>query len=222
MLCRCRGNLACNTAKPLLNQLFQRPACTVPREHREVMNVDIRISVRAGNLLIIDFREPVVCGDCPRVGQYQPAHRVCNRRVFLHAPVLHLHIAVHDLLVVEYRRLHVAHPLALLSVQDKRLGCNGITSLLQHLLCTVLNVLHMDAAVLHLALYICCHPQRKQINNILVILHLRRLKRLDQRPADFVQTKLCHTAISFYNLNHLENSFAYSFAFHTKALMNKS
>ena len=35
----------------------------VAREHGQVMDVDVRVAVRLGDLVVIDLRKPIVCRD---------------------------------------------------------------------------------------------------------------------------------------------------------------
>ena len=67
MLCRCRGDLTLNAAKSLTDQLLQGPACTVTGQHGQIMDMDICISVCICDLVVVNLRQPVVCGNCSGV-----------------------------------------------------------------------------------------------------------------------------------------------------------
>ena len=57
MLRRCGSNLALDSAKTFLNQLFQGPSCTVAGQHGQVMNVNVCISVRLCDLIVMNLRK---------------------------------------------------------------------------------------------------------------------------------------------------------------------
>ena len=63
MLCGGGGDLSGNAAQTLLDELLQRPSGAVAGQHREVVEVDVRISMRCGYLLVVDLAQPVVGGD---------------------------------------------------------------------------------------------------------------------------------------------------------------
>ena len=60
----------------------------------------------------------------------------------------------------------------------------------------------MDFAFFYFSLNVGCNPQREQVNDIVIELHLCRIKCLDNRPAYLVQTKFRQYAIPLYNLKH--------------------
>ena len=64
------------------------------------MNVQIAVFVCVCDLVIVDLTQPVVRGDRAGVGEDQTADGVGDGGVFLHAPILHLDIAVYQLLIV--------------------------------------------------------------------------------------------------------------------------
>ncbi len=184
------SNLAGDAPQPFLDQLLQRPSRAVTRKHGQVMNVNIRIAVGLCNLVIVDLGQPVVGRHRTGIAQDQTAHGIRHRGILLHAPVLHLHIAVDHILVVQDRGLHGPHFLPLLTVQDISLGHFFITGLSQYLFHTVLNIFHIDRAVLHLGLKVRRHPQRQQIHNIIVILHLGGRKRFHNDIIDPAERKI--------------------------------
>ena len=61
------------------------------------MDMDVRLAVRIGYLLIINLGQPVVCGNRAGVMQNQSADRICDSGIFLNTPVLFLYIAVDNI-----------------------------------------------------------------------------------------------------------------------------
>ena len=55
MLGRCGSDLTLDSAKALTDQLFQGPSCTVAGQHRQVVDVNIRVAVCLGDLVIINL-----------------------------------------------------------------------------------------------------------------------------------------------------------------------
>ena len=106
--------------------------------------MDICILVRLPDLIVIDFREPVIRRNRAGVAQDQTADRICHRRVFLDSPVRHFDIAVHDLFIVEKSRIQIAYLLPLFPVQDIPFRHIIISCLDKNGLHTVLYVLHRD------------------------------------------------------------------------------
>ena len=80
------------------------------------MDVDVRIAVGLRYLLVVNFTEPVVGSHGTGVAENQPSHGIGNRGILLHTPVLHLHIAVHHVLVIQDRAVHVPYLFPLLSI----------------------------------------------------------------------------------------------------------
>ena len=206
MLRRGGGNLAGDTAQSLFDKLFQGPACAIACQHGQIMNMDICIAVRIGNLLIVNFRQPVIGCNCSRIAQNQTSHGICHRGILLHSPVLNLYIAVDNILIIQNGGLHGAHFFALFTVQDISLCDFLITCLPQHTLYTVLNVLHLHGVVLHLTLKIRRNTQRQQVHNIIAVLHLCGMKRFHNRIINLSQCKVYLFSISFYYLKHLSPS----------------
>ena len=57
------GDLAGNAAEPFHDELFERPTRAVPREHGQIVNMNIRIAVRLVDFVVINFGQPVVRRD---------------------------------------------------------------------------------------------------------------------------------------------------------------
>ena len=66
------GDLSGDAAQPLLDELLQAPAGAVAGEHGEVVEVDLRVAVGVGDLLVVDLREPVVGGDSAELERIRP------------------------------------------------------------------------------------------------------------------------------------------------------
>ncbi len=123
------------------------------------MNVDIRISVRIADLIIIDLAQPVVGRDRTGVGKDQTADRICNGTVFLDTPVKRIQIIIDDLLIVQRRFLDVSDILTLSAVQNICFRNIVISRFTQHLLHGVLNLFNTDLTFFDLRLKITGHTQ---------------------------------------------------------------
>ena len=145
----------------------------------------VRLSVRAGDLFVVNFAEPVVCGYCSGVGKYQSAYRIGYGAVFLYAPVVDLKIIVDDLFVIEKRALYVTRFFALFPVEDVRLGDVGVTRLDQDGFHGVLNVLDGYHRVLDLGIEIRGNAKRQKFQSASVIHFVQRIERLGHR-ADYL------------------------------------
>ncbi len=189
MLRRGRGDLARDSAEAFHDQLLQGPTCAVTGQHGEVVDVDVRVLVGVTDLLIVDLGEPVVRRDGTGVVQDQTADGIRHGRVLLHAPVLLVDVAVHDLLVVEDRGLHLTQLLALLAVQDVCLRDIGVSGLLQNMLHAVLDILHTDHAVLYFMLKLCRDAKRKKADDVGRILLVRRLECFLDSRINLMQVK---------------------------------
>ena len=199
---RSRGDLPRNAPQPLLNELLQGPARAVAGEHGQVMDVDLRVAVGVGHLLVIDLAEPVVGGDGPGVGQDQAAHRVGDGGVLFHSPVVDLEVVIHQILIVQQRGVDVTHLLPLLAVQDIGLCHVGVPCLGQHGLHAVLDVLHRNAAVPDLGLKICGHPQGQQVDDAGIKLLIQGLERLGDGGADLSDLKTGGGTVPLRHLIH--------------------
>ena len=214
-------DLAGDAAQALLNQLLQGPSRAVSGQHGQIMNMNIGVSVRLRDLLVIDLGQPVVRRNRAGIGQDQSAHGISHRGILLHAPVLHLHVAVHHIPVIQNRGFHRAHFLSLLAVQNVGLRSLLIARLSQHTLHAVLNILHMDRTLFDLILKIRGHAQRQQIHNIIIVVHLRRCKRFHDRIIDLRQGEISLCTIPFDNLQHLSPSCASSVGFLVRPAPNR-
>lgn len=86
------------------------------------MQMQIGVAVRVGDFFIVDFTEPVVCGDGSGIGKNQAAHRIGHGRVFFYSPVGYLQIAIHKPLIVQYGGTHITELFAVFAVQDYALA----------------------------------------------------------------------------------------------------
>ena len=202
MLGRLGGDLACHPAQTFLDQLAERPARAIAREHGQVMQVQGSVPVRVGDFLVINFGQPVVGRDRPAVAQNQAAHGIGHGRIFLHAPVRRLDVAVHQILIVEHGGLDVADVFTLLAVENIRLGHVGIAGLAEHALGAVLNIFNADHVVFDLIGKITGYFQRQQINHGRMVGLLNSVECFRHRRADFGNIKLCDCPVALHNLVH--------------------
>ena len=165
--------------------------------------MDIRVPVRLGNLIVVNFRQPVVGSHRAGIAQNQSPYRVSDCGILLNPPVLHLHIAVDNLFIIQDRRLHSPHLFSLLPVQDIGLGHISIPALAQHIFHRILNFLHLDPATLDFPLKICRHPQCQHLQHILAVIFFCGLKCLSNGIRYFRQLKIHHCPVSFFYLKHI-------------------
>jgi len=173
---RSGSDLSRNSSQAFRNQLLQRPAGTVSGEHGQVMNMDVCIPVGFCDFLIVYFRKPVIGCNSAGVAQDKTSYGIGDGGIFFHTPVFYLYIAVYHILVIQDGGFQVTDLLTLLAVKDICLCHFRIACLLQDLLHAVLNILHMNGAVLHLILKICGDTQCQQIDNIIGSLHIRSIE----------------------------------------------
>ena len=200
---RRRSDFSRNTAQSFLNQLFQRPAGAVACQHRQIMNMQKSIAMGIGNLLIINFRQPVIGRNGSAIAQDQPTYRIGYCRVFFYPPVGHIQITIHQILIVQNSGLHIANFFPLLAIQNIGFGNICIACLNQHSLHTVLNILHLNPVIFNFWLKIRCHLQCQQINDAGMILLFLGFKSSGNRLADFSNIKICHRAVSLHHCIHL-------------------
>ena len=197
-----RRDLAGDAAQPFADQLLQRPAGAVAGQHREVVDVDIRLAVRALDLARVDLGEPVVRGDRARVREDQTADRVGDGRVLFHAPVHRLQIAVDDLFIVQNGVLGIADLLALTAIEDIRLRHVGVARLHEDVFGAVLDRLDLDQPLFDLRLEIRRDFQGKKVDNAPLVVFILRDERLFDGVPDLRQVKINNTAVSFLYAIH--------------------
>ena len=112
------------------------------------MDVQVRVPVGIGDLLVVNLAEPVVGGDGTGVGEDQAAYGVGHRGVFLYPPVGDLQVSVHQALVVQNGGAHVPQLLPIFPVENVGLGHLGVARPLEDRFHTVLNGFHTDQVVL--------------------------------------------------------------------------
>ncbi len=115
------------------------------------MDMDVGVAVRIADLLVIDFRQPVVRGNRAGVRQDQSADRIRDGRVLFDTPVRDLQIVVDDLLIVHECRGKITETLTLLTIKDVSLRHIVITGFDKHGFDRVLDLLDLDLSVLYLA-----------------------------------------------------------------------
>ena len=79
MIGRRRGDLPRYAAQSVRDQLLQAPARAVSGQHGKVVQMDGSASVRLGDLIIINFAEPVIGCDGTGIGQNKSADGIRNR-----------------------------------------------------------------------------------------------------------------------------------------------
>ena len=216
MLCRCGGYLARNSAEPLFNELLKAPAGAVAREHGKVVQMQIGVAVRVGDFFIIDFTEPVVCGDGAGIGEDQAAHRIGHGGVLLYAPVGYLQITVHKPLVVQYGGTHITELFAVFTVQDICLGNLVIACSLQRFFNAVLYGFDIDRVVLHLRSKIRSYLKGKKIDHIGAVRNTGCVKCLGNGVRYTGQIKLGTSAVSLdYGVHGEPPEFFIVFIVHT-------
>ena len=201
------SDLPGDAAQTFLDELFERPARAVARQHGQIVDMDIRAAVRVGDLFVIDLRKPVIRRDRPAVGEDQPADRIGDGGIFLYPPVGRLYIAVHEFFVVEQGRLHVADLFALFAVEDVAFSHVRIPRFGEDALNAVLNVLHGDFPVLDLGFEVRRHFQREHVDDARVVLFLNGVERLGDRHGDLFDVELGDLSVPFDDLIHFSLSF---------------
>ena len=203
MLCRRAGDLAGNAAQTLLDELLQTPAGAVAGEHRQIVQMELRVAMGIGNLLIINLAEPIIRSDGAGIGENQAADGIGHGRILLDAPVCNVQVAVHQALVVQNGGAHSAELLPVLAVKDISLGNLGIARPLQNRFHAILNGLDADLVVDDLGRIIRRHLQGQQVDDILVIGDLRGIEGLGDRVRDAREVELHRAAISLDDFIHL-------------------
>ena len=164
--------------------------------------MDIRVPVGLPDLLIVDLRQPVICRDRAGVAQDKASYRISDGGILLHPPVGDLHIAVHDLFVIQHGGLQIPDLLPLLPVKDVSLRHIGIARFDQNRLHAVLDIFHLDQGILDLGLKVCCHLQGQQVDDVLIVLLLLGVKCFFNGQADLRQIEINDLAVSFRYLIH--------------------
>ena len=167
--------------------------------------MDVRITMSLSDLLIINFRKPVVSSNRTGVTQNKSSYGVSNCRVFLHSPVFYLYIAVYYIFIIQNSGFHGTHFFTLLTVQNICLGSLCVSGLLQYLLYTVLNILYMNTVILYLALKVCSHTKSQKIHHVIIVLYIRSVKCLNNSITDLGQCKVRYFSFSFDYLKHPKN-----------------
>ena len=100
-----------------------------PGEKPWGVKVDICISVGVGNLIIVDFAQPVVGCDRSGVGKNESADRISNGGVLLNAPVVDFDIVVNGLFEVENGGCGIAQFLSLTTIENVGFGNIAVSCL---------------------------------------------------------------------------------------------
>ena len=171
------------------------------------MEVNVGVAVGGGDLIVVDLAEPVVGGDGAGVGENQAAHRVGNRGVFLHAPVGHVEVAIHQTLVVENGGAHVAQLLPVAAVEDVGLGHLGVAGALEHGLHAVLDGFHADEVVIHLGGEVRGDPQGQKVDDVGAVGDAGGIEGFGDGVGDAGDVEVHRAAIAFDNIVHGSLSF---------------
>ena len=159
--------------------------------------MEVAVSVRVRDLLVVDLAEPVVGRDGAGVGQDQSADGVGHRRVLLDAPVEHVDIAVNGLFVIEIGGLHVAELLSLLAVEDVGLGDLLVARPGEHRLDAVLDIFDGDQPVLYLRNEVRCDLECQKVYDALVILRVCGIEGLADRVSDLRDVEIDGLPVTF-------------------------
>ena len=192
-------NLSRNTAQTFHQELFQTPSGAVSGQHAQVVNVDSRVPMGVGHLIIIDFAQPVAGGDSAGVGQDQAANRVVDGRVLFYTPVTSLQIAIDCVGVIEERLTRVPDFFALFTVQDICLGNIREAGFGQRGFNGILNILNSDVPVMEPRLedFRAGDAQSNKFQDLFTGGFIARLKSFSNRNSDFLQVKRDDFAITF-------------------------
>ena len=197
-----RGDLAGDAAQTFLDELFQRPSGAVAGEHGKIVKVDVRVPVGVGDLVVVDFRKPVVGGDGAGVGEDEAAHGVGDGGVFLDPPVVDLHIVIHGLLEVEDGGGGVAEFGPLTAVEDVGLGHIAVSGLHEDRFHAVLDIFDGHQTFLDLGLEIRRDLQRQKVDDGLIVLLFLRLERHADGIGNFGKIEIHILTVAFLDLIH--------------------
>ena len=167
------------------------------------MQMDGRAAVGFGNLVVIDFGQPVVGRDGARVREDETADGIGDRGVLLDTPVIDLEVVVNEVFVVEQCGIDITHLFALTTVQDVRFGNICIARFGENLLDTVLNVLDRDLVVDDLVLEIGGDMKRNQVDDAGVVLLAERIECLRDCRADLADVEINDFSVSLDYLVHI-------------------
>ena len=179
------GDFAGNAAESLLDELAQRPAGAVARQHGKIVKMKVCVSVRVCDFVVIDLGEPVIRGDRAGIGENQSSDGIGDGGIFLDAPIGGFDVFIDKLLVVEHCGFHVAQLLALSAVKDIGLCDVRIIGLDEDGLDAVLDVLDGDQPVFDFRLKIRCYLEGEKIDGIGIVIPVARFKRLRDGVTDF-------------------------------------
>ena len=84
---RCRLKQSCYSMKSFFQELSQAPSCTIRREHSQIVNMIISISMRIAHFFRIDVGEPVVSSYFFGVFENEPSNRISDVGIFFDSPI---------------------------------------------------------------------------------------------------------------------------------------
>ena len=204
-----RGIGLARNAETLLDKLFQTPAGTISGEHGQIVKVEITVAVCIGNLLVIDFRQPVIGCDGSGVGKNQTTDRIGDGGIFLYTPVFNVEVFINRLLIIQIGGSGISQFLALFAVEDIGFGNLLVAAAGKNGLDAVLNVFHGYGAVFYFGLKFRGCLQREEINNGIVVFCFGCIKCFAYGIGNFGDIKVYNFAVSFHYL--VIHSFTLSF-----------
>jgi len=144
MLGRPRFDATRHAIEAFVQQRTQRPTGAVAGEHVEVVDMQIRLTVCAADLLAVDLVQPVIGSDLARHVQHQPAEGIPLVGIGLHAPVFTVEVFVHRGGDFHQGLAVAAQATVLFAVDDIRAHRQEVTGVHQHPLDAVLDLLHIQ------------------------------------------------------------------------------
>ena len=166
-------------------------------------NMNICITVCIGDLVVINFGQPVVCSDGAGVGKDQSAHGIGDRGVFLDTPVIDVHIVIHGLLEVQDGGLGITQFGPLTAIEDVCFSHIAVPGLHQYGFHTVLNIFNLNETFLDLRLKVRRDFEGDEVDDGGIVLFLLRLKSHFDRIGDLLQIKLHIFSVALLDLIHL-------------------
>ncbi len=193
-------------AEALGDQLAQTPARAVAGQHAQVVQMQVAVAVRIGDLLVIHLAQPVVGRHGAGVGENQTADGIGHGGVLLDAPVGNVEVFVDRLAVIQVGGLKIAHFLALLAVEDVGLADHLVAAAGKHGLDAVLDILDRHETVVDLRQEVRRHLEGQKINDAFGVLGIRRIKGLLDRPCNLIDIETDDLSVPLYYIIHCVHS----------------
>ena len=171
------------------------------------MQVDGRTAVCHGDLVVIDFAEPVIGCDRTGVGENQSADGICDGGVLFDAPVVDLQVVIDKVFIVEKSGVDIADLFALLAVQNICFRNICVAGLGEDFFHTVLNTLDIDLTVDDFAFKVSSYVESDQLNDARMILLFKRHKSLCDGVCDLADLEICDLTVPFNDFVHMNPPF---------------